>query len=536
MSPNCERSSAIRFLSGVPMPEPHVKPERSVHRHMLGGSAWAIALRWCARLTGLISTIVLARLLTPADYGVVAIATLIVGTIEVFTQTGQYTVIIRHPNPTREHYDSAWTVSLLLGIGLGFVVLASAPLAAIYFHEPRSSAIVAILAFRTMLIGTQNIGIVNFRRHLQFRKQFQFSVYPELISFVITITCGFIFRNYWALVIGIMSQYVCTVVLSYVMEPFRPRFSLSKVGEIWSFSIWTLIRSVGVYLNGQVDKVAIGGFAGAAAMGHYDVGRDVATSPTQELINPMVATLLPVLATVQGDREKRRELYLSVLYWSAIICTSTSVGVALVSSDMADLVLGAKWHDVKPLMPWLALAFGVLGLSNSVYSAFDTIGRPRISAQLQWTRLAGLSLCIFPVAYLTGDLRWIAITRFLVTVAITPTLFIALARALDVHIRDFITTMWRPMASGLAMAFVVLGINSMIHFHGTMRLALDVLAGSASYAATLIALWQLAGRPNGPESDVWHWLEDQLWQLRTSTWTKTRVNTATQDSEKTPLS
>src|SRR5579872_6424148 len=266
MSPNCERSSAIRFLSGVPMPEPHVKPERSVHRHMLGGSAWAIALRWCARLTGLISTIVLARLLTPADYGVVAIATLIVGTIEVFTQTGQYTVIIRHPNPTREHYDSAWTVSLLLGIGLGFVVLASAPLAAIYFHEPRSSAIVAILAFRTMLIGTQNIGIVNFRRHLQFRKQFQFSVYPELISFVITITCGFIFRNYWALVIGIMSQYVCTVVLSYVMEPFRPRFSLSKVGEIWSFSIWTLIRSVGVYLNGQVDKVAIGGFAGAAAM------------------------------------------------------------------------------------------------------------------------------------------------------------------------------------------------------------------------------------------------------------------------------
>ncbi len=135
------------------------------------------------------------------------------------------------------------------------------------------------------------------------------------------------------------------------------------------------------------------------------------------------------MATVQGDPQKRRELYLSVLCWSAIICTSTSVGVALVSNDMADLLLGAQWHDVKPLMPWLALAFGVLGLSNSVYSAFDTIGRPRVSAQLQWTRLAFLSLCIFPVAYLTGDLRWIAITRFLVTVAITPTLFIALARA-----------------------------------------------------------------------------------------------------------
>jgi len=121
-------------------------PERSVHRHMLGGSAWAIALRWSVRLTGLVSTVVLARLLTPADYGVVAIAMLIVGTIEVFAQTGQYSVIIRHPSPTREHYDSAWTVSLLLGFALGFIVLGAAPLAAIYFHEPRSTTIVEILA------------------------------------------------------------------------------------------------------------------------------------------------------------------------------------------------------------------------------------------------------------------------------------------------------------------------------------------------------------------------------------------------------
>ncbi|HVE02742.1 MAG TPA: oligosaccharide flippase family protein [Rhizomicrobium sp.] len=489
-------------------------PERSVHRHMLGGSAWAIALRWSVRLTGLVSTVVLARLLTPADYGVVAIAMLIVGTIEVFAQTGQYSVIIRHPSPTREHYDSAWTVSLLLGFALGFIVLGAAPLAAIYFHEPRSTTIVEILALRTMLTGTQNIGVVNFRRHLQFHKQFQFSVYPALFSFVVTIASAFILRNYWALVIGIMSQYICTVVLSYVMEPFRPRFSFSKVGEIWSFSFWTLIKSVGIYLNGQVDKVAIGGFAGAAAMGHYDVGRDVATSPTQELINPMVTTLLPVMATVQGDREKRRELYLNVLYWSAIICTSTSVGVALVTDDMADLVLGAKWHDVKPLMPWLALAFGLLGLSSSVYSAFDTIGRPRISARLQWTRLAGLCLCIFPVAYATGDLRWIAITRFLVTVAITPTLFIALARALDVQVRDFAVALWRPMAAGLAMALVVLAINAAISFRGPPRLALDVLAGGVTYVVALLLLWHFAGRPAGPEADLWRWLEEHASKRR----------------------
>jgi len=338
------------------MPDSPAGAEPSVYRHMLGGSMWTIALRWGVRLTGLVGTVILARLLTPADYGIVAIAMIIVGTIEVFSQTGQYAAIIRHPTPTREHYDSAWTISLLLGLGLGLIILAATPLTVWYFREPRAGEVVVILAFRTMLMGFQNIGVVNFRRHLQFRKLFLFNIYPTLISFVVTIASAFVLRNYWALVIGIMAQYISTVVLSYTMEPFRPHLSFAKVRELWSFSIWTLVRSVGTYINSEIDKFAIGGFGGAALMGRYDVANDVAISPTQELINPMISVLFPVMATVQDDWQRRRELYLRVLYWSALICASTSIGVALVANDMADLVLGSKWHDVKPLMPWLALS------------------------------------------------------------------------------------------------------------------------------------------------------------------------------------
>src|SRR5512135_3629299 len=90
--------------------------------HIARGSAWAMAARWTNRLLGLINTIVLARLLTPVDFGVVAIAMLISGAIEIFGQTGQWLAIIRHPSPTREHYDSAWTVSLLLNFVLGTLI------------------------------------------------------------------------------------------------------------------------------------------------------------------------------------------------------------------------------------------------------------------------------------------------------------------------------------------------------------------------------------------------------------------------------
>src|SRR5205823_7877077 len=89
--------------------DPAAPAERSLEAHMLHGSMWTIALRWAARIMGLITTILLARLLTPADYGIVTIAVLIVGSVEIFSQTGQNAAVIRHPNATREHYDSAWT-------------------------------------------------------------------------------------------------------------------------------------------------------------------------------------------------------------------------------------------------------------------------------------------------------------------------------------------------------------------------------------------------------------------------------------------
>jgi lipopolysaccharide exporter len=472
---------------------------------MVRGSAWSIGLRWSVRLTGLVSTIILARLLTPSDYGIVAIAALIVGTLEIFTQTGQYNAIVRHPDPTREHYDSVWTVSLLLGLGLGVTIWTMTPLTTAYFHEPRAKLVVEILALRTMMRGLQNVGIINLARRLNFRRQFYFSVIPELISFVVTIGFAIALRNYWALVIGIMSQDTATIFLSYIMDPYRPRICFSKVREIWSFSIWSLFKNLGNYVNGQIDKIAIGGFAGAAAMGRYDVARDLAISPSQELINPVVSTLLPVMAKVQNDREKRRELYMSTLAWSALICTSASVGVAVVAEDMVDLVLGPKWHDVWPLMPWFALSWGIVGLTSGVSSLLLALGHPYASARLQWTRNAGFALTIFPVAYIFRDLQAIVITRFLVTLVVSPTLFHALSRVLEVPIRDFAMALWRPMLAGAVMAVAVLALNAELAFRGPPRLFLDMVLGAATYGATLMVLWTLAGRPGGPERLMWEW-------------------------------
>jgi len=468
---------------------------------MLRGSVWMIALRWSIRLTGLVSTIILARLLVPADFGIVAMAMVVVGMLEILNQTGQKLAIIRHSEPTRAHYDTAWTISLIVGLLIGAIIVILAPFTSFYFHEPRMVPVMQWLALRAVIGGFENIGTVDFRRDLHFDRFFRYNMYAKIVSFCVTIVLAILWRNYWALVAGIISSQLALNIASYVMHPYRPRFSLAKVGEIGAFSGWTLFRTIGVYLNTQIDQVAVGGIFGASVMGRYSVAADIASSPLEEVNGPMVAVLYPVMARVQHDQKQLRALYLKTLYWSAIICASASVGVTLVAHDMVRFVLGEKWLVAEPLVGWLALSAGLLGLSSGAYTAFDALGKAHLGARMQWVRLFFLVAAIVPVAIIAKYPPEIAATRLVVTAVFMPTLFFAVGREVGVSWRDYLQALWRPFIAAAAMAVVIYPLNLLLPPSG-FRLVADILLGALSFGLVQLALWWLSGSPDSPEKDV----------------------------------
>jgi O-antigen/teichoic acid export membrane protein len=484
------------------MPALEKTPNRTPGRHMLHGSFWMISLRWALRLTGVVSTVILARLLSPADFGIVAAAMIVVGMLEMFNQTGQRLAIIRIAEPTNEHYDSAWTISVLIGLVVGAAIFLIAPYAPIYFHDLRVVPVMQCLALRAVLGGLENIGIVDFRRNLQFDRFFWYNLYAKLVSFVVALSAAIFLRNYWALVGGIVSGAAATTLLSFTMSPYRPRLSFSRVGEIWGFSIWTLIRSIAFYFNGQIDLFAIGGFAGSARMGGYAVAHDVGASPTDEINGPMVAVLFPVMAKVQDDAAELRRLYLRALGWSAVICASTSTGVAMIARDMVPILLGPKWIATIALIPWLALAAGVLGLTSGAFGTFDALNMPRRGARMALVRLAMLAVVIMPVAYLTRDLTIVAASRLAVTALFVPTLFLSVGKAVGATPASQMDVLWRPVVAACMMALGIATANSFLAEGGAVRLLADIALGSMIYAGTLFAAWQIAGRPLSPEADV----------------------------------
>ena len=475
---------------------------RSPGRHLLEGSAWMIGLRWAIRLTGLVSTVILARLLVPADFGIVAMAMLVVGMLELLSQSGQKLAIIRHQNPGRDDYDTAWTVSVLVGMLIAGAILVVAPFTPAYFHEPRAVPVMQCLALRAAMGGFENIGIVDFRRELRFDRFFLYNMGPKLASVVVTISLAFLWRNYWALVAGILSGQFAMVATSYAMHAYRPRFSLARLREIYAFSGWTLFRTAGLYFNSKADEFAVGGVLGAGAMGRYSVGADFAASPLEEINAPMVAVLYPVMSRLQNDGVRLRELYLRTLAWSGLICASVSVGITLIAHDFTILVLGPKWLAVEPLIGWLALSAGLLGLSSGAYAIFDVIGKPHLGARMQWTRLIMLVVVLAPVAWLMRDLQAIAIVRFVVTGLFVPTLFVAVSYHIGVSSKEYWEALWRPSASAAVMALLIFVVNRQID-PGNFRLAADIVLGATFFTAALLCLWFLGGRPaTSPEGDV----------------------------------
>jgi len=477
----------------------------SVGRSIAAGGAWMVGLRWAIRGLGLLSTFVLARLLSPGDFGLVAMAMLVVGLVEVLGETGQTLALIRLPAPSRAHYDSAWTLGVIVAAALTLLLWAVAPLAPWYFHAPRATRLIDVLALRVLIGGFENIGVVAFRKELRFGLDFRLQILQRLATVALTIACALWFRDARALVAGIVGGQAFGVALSYRLHPYRPRLCMTRIGELLGFSGWMLAVHVAQYVQDKADEMVVGGVASPSAMGLYNVSADTATAPTVEVVLPVTRALFPVFARISADAKAVRAAYLDVFAVACMVSVATGAGMALVAGDFVAVALGAQWAAAVPLVRILAIGGGLYGIMQASIPVLSATGHARLSAALTTTR----ALALVPglvAAGVFGGIQTVAWTRVAITLAFLPGMLLAITRVLPVTLADLAARGWRPLAAAVPMTGCVALVHARLPELAWLRLLLDAGAGAASYATALLALWALAGSPAGPEASAWRWL------------------------------
>jgi O-antigen/teichoic acid export membrane protein len=460
-----------------------------------------IGVRWAMRLVGLFSTIILARLLAPEDFGLVAMVMLTYGLLETISYAGVDLALLRPGHTTRDYYDTAWTVGIIQGSFLMLCLMAMAPVVAWYFNEPRALAVMLLTAPRALIESLNNIGCVAFRKDLDFAKEFRYSLYNKLLNFVVVVGAALLMRNYWALVLGALVSGTASVALSYRMHPFRPRLGLSRFREIWSFSQWLIISRIGSFLNRKCDEFVVGGVAGTTAMGNYHVANELAILPSNEIVMPIRRAMFPTLSKVASDTDEFGAAVLSSFSTVAAICLFLSFCLMVTAPEVVAIVLGAKWTDAVPLMRWMALFGGFSALLLVLELPLWVAGHTKVSAAQTWFELALIVPATLWAVHSHGA-EGAAAVRAGVALLMVPLMLVLTSRWGSVPALKLLGALWRPMAAAVVMAAAVYPLVVTDALPVVAVLIVKGTACAAAYVSAMALLWLLSGRPAGLEANA----------------------------------
>lgn len=476
---------------------------------LIRGAAWAVGMRWGTRALGLINTLVMARILMPSEYGIVAMGSAVAGLIHALLDFGAGTALLRKTQLDSDDINSAWTLRVLQGILVGLLLVVLSPVASTYYSEPRVKVVLWVFGVSVIAAGTTNIGLILAHKNYNFAIEFKVSIVSTVFRVLTTIAAGLILGDYRALILGIVIGEISSAVLSYVMHPYRPRWNTRKIGEIWDVTKWLMLSSAGTFFVRRIDELVGGRIADSPGLfGTYSVGSDLGQLPTSEVGPAMQRALLPLLSSMSGLNKDVNSVVIKVISAINTVTLPLGLGLAALAEPFTAVVLGQNWSET----PFYIAGFAVVGVLQSMPGPINTLlvmrGHTKQHSMAVWFGFGAFvfaSFMLVPTLSLAG-LVWARVLGAAVGFGWT----VMSARALcELSLRALLRGMWRPAVGALLMYALVRWV-SLLFDSPLEQLLIGVATGVACYVGWCLLVWRVVGCPDGLESMTLDWLKRKI--------------------------
>jgi len=467
------------------------------------GAAWMMGFKLFDKSIGLISTLILARVLTPADFGLVAMATAVVAMLELMGAFGFDSALIQRQNTERKHYDTAWTFNVIFGIAVASLLLLLAVPAAGFYREPRLELMLPALAAGAFVGSFENIGTVAFRKDLNFSMEFKFLLAKRLASFAVTVSLALAYRSFWALIAGIVTGKLIAVVISYLLHPYRPQITLAARTDLLHFSKWIFISNVIQFLHSRSTDFILGRTVGVHGLGVYNIATEIAVMPSTELVAPLNRAVYPAYSRLAVAPNMLRERFLEIFGIICLIAIPVATGLYCLSNLVVSVLLGPQWQDAAPIMQIAGLAGLVGALQSNMYLVILAMGQPKANTVLSASILA-VTLPAVVIASLKYGVLGAAYAHFASSLLGFVGIVVVFSRVTGTSVRCLLTPMLRPLLASGAMALTLqVSLEIMNDYSasvpGFARLLTLVTIGVICYVLSILAFWVVAGRPESAE-------------------------------------
>ncbi len=471
----------------------------------LAGAGWLIASRLGTRSIDFVGLLLLANLLLPTDFGMVAVALTLVQIVEAIFEIPITQVLVRSEAITPDLLDTAFTIGLLRG---GTLTLALAALAwpfAIVFHDPRLVPLIGFLSLAPAMRGLTSPAMAHYARAIDFRRDLLIEVIGKAVALGCSVPLAIATRSYWALATATVAGPVAMMALSYWFAPYHPRWSLARWGVFSHFVGWmTASQTIGA-LNWQIDRLLLARFVGKAELGSFSLAGDLAAIPDQAMIKPTARPLLGAFAALQGDAGRLSRAYARSVGMMLTAGLPIALGLSLLAEPVVRLALGPKWQACWPMLQWLALPLIPAMITAPLGSLAMSTGRTETIMHRNVVELVLKIPLIFAGAYCYGTFGLIAgrLTSAVLVLVFCTWLVTRLTR---LTIVEQLLGLWRPLGAGGAMVLALFALRPLLHgLHGIqLGIGLAGCGGTAvaCYLATLFGLWLAYGRPPGVETMI----------------------------------
>ena len=445
----------------------NTKEHPDLYRKSIKGGYWVIALRAAIMLLGFAKTLVIANFFYLENLGIISIAIMMMDILSMFTQTGFDVALVQKKENIHSYLNTAWAAGLMKGIALFLILYFFAPLlASIRVPEDKFSLAVSILramSFCFLIRGVQNIGIIYFRKELEFRKVFSMTFAASLADIVFSIAFIFVFQSIWGVIAARIISEGVSCAGSYILSPYRPRFhfELAKARELWKFGKWIYGQSILGYLLENGDNFFVWFTLGLPQLALYKYAYNFSNMPATHICDVISSVSFPAYSKIQDDIPRLREAYLKVLKITAFFAIPMSFLIFVLGPDFVRLFMKEHLHPMALALQILALK-GLLKSSGSPRGPlYQAMGRPNIVWYLQWIRVGILAITIYPLTKMWG-IEGTAISTVLVNVFVNPPALVISSKMLKCPIFEMLKPSVLPFLASVLMLIIMTTLREML--------------------------------------------------------------------------
>ncbi len=374
------------------------------YKDTVKGVSWVIAQRWVIRGLTFIRIAVLARLLTPSQFGIFGFANISLGLLEIITETWINVFLVQEKGEIDNYLNTAWVISIFRGFLIFLLMLIGSGPISHFFGSPQSKDMILILSLVPLIRGFINPAIAKMQKLLQFKKEFYFRSVLFVIESLVSVVIALIYRTPVGLAVGVLVGSLFEVFLSMWLFFPRPRltYQSSLAGIILNRGKWITAAGIFNYLFQNGDNLVVGKMLGAASLGIYDFSYKISSAPISEISDVISRVTFPVYVNISSRLPRLVSAFIKTSLIVSVFSVTLGVFIFIFARPIVLFVLGSGWLAAVPVLKILSIAGAAKSVTNTIYPFFLATKNQNYITVITLVSLIGLGISIIPLIHLWG--------------------------------------------------------------------------------------------------------------------------------------